>query len=207
MIIGKLLDNFLVHPLNHDFQGEAISAFLRDAVERGDSQLSKWSVTLPNTGEGGPVTPALRSGLQVEAKKRRVLARQMQSLLVSGKKARVGSRADVRHGLSTEQVAMVTQAEREQKPDLKDVPEDAYRAALSSPLLVVYLLRGVERENQESPEMAYKNGLVLPALGIHFPGIKDLDAPKRFISYRLNRVAQAELELDGDDFIDEADED
>ena len=48
LLVGKLLDEFLVHPLNHDFQGEAISAFLRGSVERGDPQLSTWTVALPN---------------------------------------------------------------------------------------------------------------------------------------------------------------
>jgi hypothetical protein len=131
----------------------------------------------------------------------------MQSLLVSGKKARVGSRADVRHGLSVDQVQAVLQAEREANPDLKEVPEDAYRAAMNSPLLVLYLIRGVERESKEMPETNYKGGLVLPALGLHFPGIKDPNAPKRYMRYRLNRIAQAELELDGDDLGDDADED
>lgn len=207
LTIGGLLEEFLVHPLNHDFQGDAIAVFLREAVGRGDSQLSTWSVALPTSGDKGPVTPALRSALSVDAKKRRVLVRQMQSLLVSGKKARVGSRADVKHGLSIEQVQAVTQSEHLAKPNAKDVPEDAYRAAMNSPLLVIYLLRGVERESKESPETEYKGGLVLPALGIHFPGTKDPDAPKRYMRYRLNRIAQAELELDGDDLGDDADED
>src|ERR1035441_2954021 len=131
-MVGQLLENFLVHPLNHDFQGEAIAVFLREALERGDAQLSTWTVALPITGETGPVTPALRSGLAVDAKKRRVVVRQMQSLLVSGKGARVGSRTDVRHGLSIEQVQTVTQATREANPDLQDVPEDDYRAAMRS---------------------------------------------------------------------------
>jgi hypothetical protein len=45
------------------------------------------------------------------------------------------------------------------------------------------------------------------ALGLHFPGIKDSNAPKPYVSYRLNRVALGELELDGDDLSDDDDED
>jgi hypothetical protein len=90
---------------------------------------------------------------------------------------------------------------------VQDVPEDDYRAAMTSPLPVVYLLRGVERESKGASETEYKSGLVLPALGLHFPGIKDPNAPKRYVKYRLNRIAQAELELDGDDLGDGADED
>lgn len=209
LTISQLLDDFLVHPLNHDFQGDAIAAFLREAVERGDTQLSAWSVTVPTEGEKGPLTPALTSGLAVHAKKRRVLVRQMQSLLVSGKAARVGSRGDVRHALTLDEADAVTCAHREIYPDQKDVPEDNYRAAMSSPLLVIYFLRGVERENKDSKDKDrdYKDRLVLPALGLHFPGVKDLSAPKRYVRYRLNRVAQAELELEGDDLGADTDED
>jgi len=207
LLIAQLLDEFLVHPLNHDFQGDAIAVFLREAVARGDTQLSTWSVALPTDGNKGPVTPALSAGLAVDAKKRRVLVRQMQSLLVSGKGARVGSQADVRHGLSVKQALAVAQVQREARPDLKEVSEDVYRAEMDCPLLVIYLLRGVVRQTRGAPEADYRSGLVLPALGLHFPGTRDLTAPKRYIRYRLNRIAQAELELDGDDLGDDADED
>jgi len=208
MMIGKLLSDFLVHPLNHDFQGDAIAEFLAEAIERGDPQLSTWSVALPTKGEKGPVGPPLMSGIQIDAKKRLVLLRQTpRSLLVSGSKARVGSRGDVRHGLLPEQILAVIDQERKENPDIKEIPEDAFRAAMQTPLLVVYLLRGVERERKGAQETDYKDGLVLPALALHFPGIKDPTASKRYVSYRLNRVAQEELELDGDDMEDDADED
>jgi hypothetical protein len=207
--IGKLLREFLVHPLNHDFQGDAIAAFLAAAVERGDPQLSTWTVALPTNGELDAIKPPLSTGLEVRAKKRQVLIRQTppQSLLVSGKKARVGGREDVRHGLSPEQLRVVTEAERKLKPDIKNIPEDAFRAVMQTPLLVVYLLRGVERSARDAPETEYRRGLTLPALGMHFPGIKDPNAPKRYVSYRLNRVAQGELEFEGDDLADNDDED
>jgi hypothetical protein len=183
--VEQLLREFRVHPRNHDFQGDAIADFLADAVKRNDPQLSAWTVALPTKGERGPVE--LQSGLQIEAKERRVLVRETppRSLLISGKKARVGSRRDVRHGLSLEQLKAI-ETERE-----KDVPEDIYRAAMQAPLLLIYLLRGVERERRGAPKSEYRRGLVLPALGLHFPGQKDQNAPKRYVSYRLTRVAQA----------------
>ncbi len=207
--IGQLLREFLVHPLNHDFQGDAIAEFLSAAAQRSDTQLSNWAVALPTNGTEGLVTLPLSSSLKFEAKKRQVLLRQTppQSLLVSGKKARVGGREDVLHGLSIEQAQTVKAAERQAKPDLKNIPEDAFRAVMQTPLLVVYLLRGVERQAKDGPETQYRRGLILPALGLHFPGIKDPNAPKRYVSYRLNRVAQGELELDGDDLGDDDDED
>jgi hypothetical protein len=217
--IENLLRAFLVHPLNHDFQGDAIADFLVAATERGDPQLLFWTVAVPTDGKLGAIDPPLTSGLAVEAKKRGVLVRQgpPQSLLVSGKGARVGGPEDVLYGLSVDQAAAVKTAEKKEHPDLKNVPEDAFRAAMQHPLLVVYLLRGIEKPSkpeikgtQPKPETKgtpYKQGLILPALGLHFPGIKDPDAPKRYLSYRLNRVAQGELELDGDDLSDDDNED
>jgi hypothetical protein len=206
--IERLLREFLVHPLNHDFQGDAIADFLVAARERGDGQLSHWTVAVPTDGKLGAIKPPLSSGLPVEAKRRVVLARQgpPQSLLVSGKGARVGGPEDVPYGLLPEQAEAVKAAERKEKPDVKNPPEDAFRAAMQHPLLVVYLLRGIEKQ-ADGTETSYKQGLVLPALGLHFPGIKDPNAPKRYLSYRLNRVAQGELELDGDDLGSADDED
>jgi hypothetical protein len=207
--IGQLLRDFLVHPLNHDFQGDAIAEFLGDAVERGDPQLGGWTVAVLTEGDKGPVEPPLGCGIAVNAKKRRVLLRKTppQSLLVSGKKARVGSRADVRHGLSEQQVQTVIELEHDNNRDMKDIPEVSFRAAMPAPLLVVYLIRGVERAGKDASETDYRDGLVLPALALHFPGVQDRNAPKRFVSYRLNRVAQGEFELDGDDLGDDDDDD
>jgi hypothetical protein len=213
-VVAKLLRDFLVHPLNHDFQGDAIADFLIAAAERHDPQLSRWTVAVPTNGTLGAISPPLSSGLAVGAKRRSVLLRESppQSLLVSGKGARVGGPEDVLHGLSFEQAEAVKVAERKANPELKSIPEDAYRAAMQNPLLVVFLLRGIEKQaksesKQEKVEdKIYKQGLVLPALALHFPGIKDPNAPKRYVSYRLNRVAQGELELDGDDLGDDDDD-
>jgi Z1 domain len=49
-VIAKLLREFLVHPLNHDFQGDAIADFLAAAAQRGDPQLSLWTVAVPTNG-------------------------------------------------------------------------------------------------------------------------------------------------------------
>jgi hypothetical protein len=108
--------------------------------------------------------------------------------------------------LSFDEAGVVRAAEKKANPD-KDIPEDAVRAAMHNPLLVVYLLRGVEKKDKDAEETSYKRGLVLPALALHFPGINDPSAPKRYVKYRLNRVAQAELDLGDDDLSDDDNED
>lgn len=201
--IASLLADFLVHPLNHDFQGDAIATAI---VE--DPQLALWTVAVPTEGSLSFIDPPLSVGLSVKAKKRRILVRQKppKSLLVSGKGARVGGPEDVLHGLSLAEADIVRAAERKVNPD-SDVPEDAFRAAMPRPLLVIHLLRGMEKPKGSDKEMPYKLGMTLPALGLHFPGTKDSNAPKHYISYRLNRVAQAELDLGDDDLSDDDNED
>jgi hypothetical protein len=76
---------------------------------------------------------------------------------------------------------------------------------------VIYLLRGVLVSGPEKSEQPYREGLLLPALGMHFPGTPDPDSAQQLVRYRLNKVAQRELlpedELDGDDIPDEDDDD
>lgn len=204
-LVTKLLRDFLVHPLNHDFQGEAIADFLDLALERRDPQLSTWRVALPTEGTAEPDKPVVVAGIVVRPKKRVILVRKSpESLLVSGEKARVGGREDVLHGLSYDLAETVRSTFKRDNPTGKNVPEDAFREVMVNPLLVIYLLRGFERAPEDKEkETIYKGGLVLPAIALHFPGVKDPNAPKRYVSYRLNRVAQAELELGGDDLSDD----
>lgn len=188
-IVADLLDAFLIHPLNFDFQGDSIAAYLRDPSRAG-AQLATWTVAVPIAGEGGLIDMPSLAGNEIRATLRRVKQAYGGSLLVSGKSSRVGSRSDLRHALSHEELRAAG-----------DASEDELRRMMKEPLLVVYLLRGYEVE-RSTP---FKDGLVLPALGLHFPGNKERGAPTHPVRYRLNRVAQRELLPDEDD--DDIDED
>ena len=195
--VADLLETFLIHPLNFDFQGDSIATFLRDVEGRGPL-LSQWTVALPSAGEGGPVRLAAFPHFNIEAVKRKVKPSYGGSLLVSGKSARVGSRSDLRHALTAEQLRRDAGA-----------PEDDLRRVMTRPLLLIYLMRGYELD-ADKQEIPFRNGLVLPALGLHFPGAKDPDASKNLVRYRINRVAQKELmpdDLDPEDDIDDTDPD
>ncbi|MCU0254474.1 MAG: Z1 domain-containing protein [Acidobacteria bacterium] len=203
--VATMLDEFLVHPLNFDFQGDAIAEFLRTRATPGDT-LSTWTVALPAEGSAAPVTEvAALAGLGVKAGKRKVKSgREDGSLLVSGKSARVGGRPDLRHAFGKEEYEALRAADRTSK-------EDDLREAMRSPLLVVYLLRGVLAAGPGTEEAPYRDGLLLPALGMHFPGAPDPDAPRHLVRYRLNRVAQRELlpedEVEDDDVVGGNDDD
>ena len=81
---------------------------------------------------------------------------------------------------------------------------------MRSPLLVVYILRGVEVTSAEAPEVPYRDGMLLPALRHALPGTPNPDAPDRLVHYQLNRVAQRQFlpeeEDEGDDIVDDADD-
>jgi hypothetical protein len=190
--IADLLEAFLIHPLNFDFQGDSIATFLRDTGR--DPLLSEWTVALPIDGDGQKVTVSAMPDVHIMATQRKVKLSYGGSLLVSGKSARVGSRSDLRHALTAQQYR-----------DLKGAPEDDLRRAMTGPLLVIYLIRGYEVD-KHTP---YREDLVLPALGLHFPGAKDADQSRNLVRYRLNRVAQKELmpeDADEDD-LDDSDPD
>jgi hypothetical protein len=192
--VADFLEAFLVHPLNFDFQTDSIAKFLREDANRGTPDLSNWTVALLTSGEatlgdGSPAKVKLQSLPQssVVALKRKVRASaELGSLLVSGKSARVGSRADLRHAFSKQEF-------REATAQQKDPPEDSLRSQMLQPLLVIYLLRGYEASGERPNiiETPYLDGEVLPALGLHFPGERSPDA--RRVRYRLNRIAQKEL--------------
>jgi len=183
-IIADFLEGFAVHPFNYDFQGDSIADFLRESAKAGDPVLSKWTVALPTSGEAGEIS-LKPLGRSVNARLRRVAVNSADgSLLVSGKSARVGGRADVRHGLTRKGIP------------LGALTEDEMRQAMKHPLLLTYLLRGQQRVggSDKIEREFYMGGAVLPALGLHFPGIPhqtrvSIPAAK----YRLNRIAQRQL--------------
>jgi hypothetical protein len=197
-LVAPFLDGFLVHPLNHDFQGDGIAEFLRDLPAEGDLDILKhWTVALVTVGRGKRISLAALPDLDITATNRRIAeGKATGSLLISGKSSRVGSPRDVRHGLS------VAEVKRVREENGADASADTFRLAMPAPLLVIYLIQGVVREDprDRSKDQPYREGMILPALAAHFPGVSDPDAPRRLVRYRLNRIAQDELlGMDRDD--------
>jgi hypothetical protein len=193
-------------PLNHDFQSDSIAEFLRNLPTEGDLDiLKRWTVALVTpAGDRKRISLAALPGLDITATIRRVAEKKATgSLLISGKSSRVGSPRDVRHGLSSVEV------QRVREENGADASSDTFRLALPAPLLVIYLIQGIVREDPKdrSKDRPYRDGLILPALAAHFPGVSDPDAPRRLVRYRLNRIAQdVLLGVDRDDE-DDADDD
>lgn len=198
--VGGLLRSFRFHPMNHDIQGDSIADVLTDAAG-GDGGFGRWSVALISAGTGECIDLPAPIGT-VPTQRRRVKENTEQhALLVSGRSARVGTRRDVRHGLTLPQWEELVA--RAGGPD--NVDESDCRVQLSAPLLVIYLLRGEVLQPDKS-KTEFRHGLVLPALAMHFPGVETV-GEERPISYRLNRIAQRELLPDIEDEEDPLDDD
>lgn len=188
-LVADMLEQFMVHPLNHAFQGDSIAAFLRHEAARGDATLSTWTVALPTNGSARPLALAALPGLEVNTARRKVGVNAGDgSLQVSGKGARVGGRSDLRHAFTQDEWGDAFPGPAPDKAD--DMREE-----MRHPLLVTYLLRGEVASGPPGNRVSspYMDGLVLPALGMHFPGRHDPDAPRHTVRYRLNRVAQEQL--------------
>jgi len=182
-VLADFLEQFLVHPLNFAFQADSIAEYLRSTAIVDNPRLASWTIALPTHGDAKDDIDLPVIGRTVQTRRRKVRENATQaSLLISGKSARVGGKADVRHGLN-HGVDVPT-----------DAPEEDVRAVLTSPLLVLYLLRGEVRAQEPDGEPTrYKDGLLLPALGLHFPGTSEVTTPTRMVKYRLTKVAQQQL--------------
>jgi hypothetical protein len=200
--VADMLERFRIHPLNFAFDGETIASFLRKADGTDYPDLTQWTVSLPIAGTAGPVPFGSLHGVEIGGGLRGVKPNSDDgSLLVSGKSARVGGKSDVRHAISKEDLAALAAED-------PDWTEDDVREVMKAPMLVVFPLRGVLRTGKKPDvkKTPFRDGLVLPALALHFPGTHDPDAPRNLVRYRLNKVAQKEL-FPADDEADDEDDD
>lgn len=190
--VADFVERFLVHPMNHDFQGDSIANHLRGAMQDDSHPWRHWQVGLMRDGTAGEPWTDL-DNLSVIPKRRKVLVREEttpKSVMISGKRARVGGSRDVLYGLNDRETEEAWKRVRDDKQDAKRIPEDDARYVMGCPLLLIYLVRG------EVAEGGYlDDGLILPALALHFPGEPNPNAKKRYVRYRLNRIAQIEENL------------
>jgi hypothetical protein len=189
--VAAFLSDFDVHPLNVTLQTGDLAKYLESTSE---PRLRLWDVVLPG-GSGKNVTIGPAS---LTTSRRNILARDGM-LLVSGTKARVGSRGIEKEGLEPSEVKRVEVDFKAAFPE-KSISDRDYRAGRSRPLLLAYLLSA----NEPSP---IPNSDEIVALGLSFPQFDDTDVAKRVI-YRVNLVEwRSMLEQEQDDDIQEEEDD
>jgi hypothetical protein len=192
-VIASLLRRFRIHPRNFTFQGGELAAFLD---ETSAPSLQTWDVAVP-FGDGAERT--VMTGVNVRLQQRTVTKPDSHSVLVSGKRARVGSRGIEREGINPVIAKEAERAYREKHPDKKSVPDRVYRAVRPRPLL---LLHAIEAEVDDGTIRAPLNthGDILFGLGLSFPIFEDSGAKK--VTYKVNVVEWQNMfnaEIDDDE--------
>jgi hypothetical protein len=170
-LVAGLLAQFETHPRAVDFQSKAIAEFLESTTVQA---LDSWDVVIPQ-GNGDPEEFA---GITYRPQKRAIVAKSGDSsLLVSGAKARVGSRGVEREGMSRADVEKVEAA----FPGM-NVSDRQYRLKRKRPLLLLHLLRGTTGE--EKIPFRPAPATPLAALGLSFPEFDDSGIAGR-VQYRV----------------------
>jgi hypothetical protein len=187
LLIAKLLTRYESHPYNMSFQGGDLAAFIDRTTE---PRLAEWDVAIPNGGED----EIDFLGVRIKPQKRTVeINNQAGAIVVSGSKARVGSRGVEREGISPEQIRMMEEEYKAMKPG-KNVPDHEYRKIRHRPLLLIHVVKAYcDGEPYDS------GGHPLIALGLSFPKFDDSGIAGR-VKYRVNLVEwRSMFESEADD--------
>ena len=200
-LIARFIDSFEVHPHNFKLyvpEEEKAQYGLGQFVQSTtDPKLQLWDVVFPQGGE--VPLDFLGTGILLSPVRRVVTTHDDErTIMVSGAKARVGSRGVEREGLPKPLVDELTEAA---KP--KSVADKVFRLQRGRPLLLVYPVVPYDKATQ-----AVKTGLavdnLLVAYGLSFPNLGD-NAFTKTVPYRVNRTWLRDHQIDEDD--DEADGD
>jgi hypothetical protein len=191
-IICRFLRRFENHPLNLTFQRDDLATF----IERTDEpKLQTWDIVLPNGGEPEEEF----AGIAYRPQKRKIELRgDSRSILVSGSKARVGSRGIEKEGVPED---LVRTKDEEYRQQGRSVPDWEYRRLRPRPLLLVHLVKPFDDSREYDT-----GGLPLVAAGLSFPEFDDSDVARR-VRYRVNLVEWRNLfQTETDDDLESEDD-
>jgi hypothetical protein len=199
--VSRFLREFQAHPLAYQFQSDKLADFLGGTAE---PRLQLWDVVAP---KGSHEHPAHLGPLMIKPSLRRVVVkRDIGSVLISGNRARVGSRGIEREGLTVEEYQNALESK-----DEKNISDADFRRVRSKPLLLIHLLKGYIRQGQDrsNDEDYLRDGPRLVAIGLSFPLFDDSEIAGR-VEYVVNAVewrSMMEAEADDDIAADDDDDD
>lgn len=181
--IAGFLDAFEVHPHNFalfvpedERQSYGLAQFIRSTEE---PRLQLWDVVIPQ-GSMPMINDFAGTGMSIRPLQRKVTTPDDgRTILVSGNKARVGSRGVEREGLPR---AIADAIVEEAKP--KNVSDKVFRAVRERPLLLIY---PVMPFRDEAAWTGLVEGDLLIAYGLSFPKFDDSSLSKT-VPYRVNRT-------------------
>jgi hypothetical protein len=206
-LISAYMGRFESHPHNFSFytpEDERHERGLAKFIAETDEQnLQHWDIVIP----GGREDERQLSDTDIYYKPEQRMVEVRDggyTVLVSGTKARVGSRGIEREGIPKQQAEDVAKQFLSEHPELKYVSDKQYRAIRQRPLLLLHFVTPYFDKksilNQFSP-----SGDPLVAIGLSFPRFDDSAVTKK-VAYRVNLVEwRNRFEAEADDDIGEDD--
>ncbi|MGB6008815.1 Z1 domain-containing protein [Castellaniella sp.] len=202
-IVANFLDSFEVHP--HNFKlyvpdDEKEDFGLRKFIaETDEPKLQTWDIAFPQGGLD-PIN-FLDSNIELRPLQRVVTtADSDQTVLISGAKARVGSRGVEREGIAK---SIVDEEISEAKEKGKNVADHVLRSKRDRPLLLIYAVTPYH-QHDESVWSGLTTDDLFIAYGLSFPPFDD-KTPSKTVAYRVNQTWLRDHSID--DEYEESDED
>lgn len=197
-VIARFINSFEVHPHNFKLfvadEEKAHFGLGKFIADTDVASLQFWDVVFP---QGGMDTvDFLDSGIRLKPVQRVVTTSDSdQTVLISGTKARVGSRGVEREGMSKTVVnGLVVQA----KAEGKNVADHMFRSQRERPLLLIYPVV----PHHEGDKGVWKNLAkddIFVAYGLSFPRF-DNEALTKTVAYRVNTTWLRDHAIDDDEF-------
>ena len=179
-LIVEFLKGFVSHPISVKFQTSSIAEFIEKSK---DPKLDKWVVAIPS-GEGPRLN--IIDGLAVDLRKRMISTDEgTRAIHINGSKLRVGSAADEKIGMNSEQIKEAESIFKSNPDNItkKSIPGKAYGVTRTSPLLLIHLIQ--PNMSDQKPYLLPQYCESLVAVGLSFP---KLDIESQRVSYRINLV-------------------
>jgi len=188
-VVAEFLNRFESHPHNFSFytpeeerQSHGLARFIRNTDE---PKLQSWDIVIPN-GQENPIN-LFDTDIEIRPSKRGIIRKDGgNTIMVSGTKARVGSRGVEKEGLHESVANTAREKYLKENPEKKGVPDKVYRAIRPKPLLLLYVVKPYEKDKDVSSNVT-PDGTPLIAIGLSFPEFDDSDIAKK-VSYNVNLV-------------------
>ncbi len=197
--IARYIRSFIAHPRHIPFNSKDLS----DYIENSTTHLT-WTVAVVG-GSGEKLEQEYfckqisSLGLKYAS---RVVRKDDNCLLISGKRARVGVPGATKYGLDANTIKGIDAKYKKEHPGVQTIPDKAYLSIERDPVLLIYIMK-VDKEKKATEEAGKKrkfdsdeesieliNDFPIIGLGLGFPGT--IGGSEK-VKYVLNRIGEREL--------------
>ena len=194
-VIAQYIRSFITHPRHIPFNAKDLS----DHIESSKDHPT-WTVAI--IGGGGERIEkeyfsdnVYKLGLCYS---NRVIRKDDNCLVISGKRARVGVPGATKYGLDQDRIKGIEADYKKEHKGIQTIPDKAYLSTKRDPVLLIYIIK-IDKEKKapdkrlfDSDEESVKliGDLPIIGLGLGFPG--SVGGSEK-VKYVLNRVGEKEL--------------